>query len=77
MTSLDFLNGSLNPANAFSVIKNNMEFKKKHPDYFAVDGLITFCGPQRKWKDSISLELYKSAFRKISKVCFGLKCKDK
>ena len=50
MTSLDFLNGSLNPANAFSVIKNNIEFRKAHPNYFPVDGLITFCGPQGSGK---------------------------
>lgn len=57
----DFMSGSLNPINAFKVIKHKIEFRRSHPHYFDPDGLLTFCGPQRKWKDFIISKLCKTA----------------
>lgn len=43
MNKLDFLNGSLNPVNAFRCIREKIKFRKAHPDYFEPSGLLTFC----------------------------------
>lgn len=43
MNKLDFLNGSLNPANAFRCINSKIKFRKANPDYFEPSGLLTFC----------------------------------
>lgn len=45
-----YLKGSLNPLNLFSVLAYKRNFKKEHPDYFWPDGLLTFCGSQGKGK---------------------------
>lgn len=43
MKEYDFLNGSLNIKNGIDCIKQKIEFRKEHPEYFDPAGLITFC----------------------------------
>lgn len=46
MVEMEMLRGSLNPVNAFKIIKCRILFRKEHPDYFDPDGLCVFIGPQ-------------------------------
>ena len=46
----DLLRNSLNPVNAFRVMKYNIDFKLDHPDYFDPSGLLVFCGSQGSGK---------------------------
>lgn len=41
-----FLKGSLNPRNIVRWIQYKINFRKEHPDYFDLDGIIMFCGYQ-------------------------------
>lgn len=60
--SEQYLDGSLNPLNAFRVLKHNMMFRKTHPDYFDPEGLIVFCGEQGSGKTL-------SAVQYVKKIC--------
>lgn len=68
MKEKDFLHGSLNPKNAVDVIKYNIEFKKEHPEYFELDGLLTFCGEQGSGK-TLSLTSYIQKINEIYPKC--------
>lgn len=61
---IELLKGSLNPINFFKVIKNRLDFAKRHPNYFVPDGLMVFCGSQGSGKT-------------LSAVQYSEKCLDK
>lgn len=60
----DLLSGSLNPFNAFKIIKYRVDFAKSHPNYYSPEGLLTFCGSQGSGKT-------------LSAVQYCSKCIDK
>ena len=60
--SQDYLSGSKNPFNVFSVAKHNIAFHKAHPEYFEPEGLLIFCGEQGSGKTL-------SAVQYVRKVC--------
>lgn len=60
--SEQFLDGSLNPLNAFKVVKHNIDFKRMNPDYFDPEGLLIFCGEQGSGKTL-------SAVQYVKKLC--------
>lgn len=45
-----FLKGSTDPEDLLASVKYKREFARSHPDYFAPDGLMVFCGPQGSGK---------------------------
>ena len=57
-----YLKGSLNPLNLFSVLAYKRNFKKEHPDYFWPDGLLTFCGSQGKGKTLSAVQYCRAKF---------------
>lgn len=60
--SKNYLSGSKNPFNIFSVIKHNIAFRKAHPDFFDPEGLLIFCGEQGSGKTL-------SAVQYVRKLC--------
>ena len=46
MRNNKFLRGSLSPSNFFDLREYRSAFAKAHPNYFPLDGLIVFTGPQ-------------------------------
>lgn len=44
------LEGSLNPRNLYNSLRYKSDFRKAHPEYFDLDGLLVFCGPQGSGK---------------------------
>lgn len=40
--------GSKNIKNIFKLFKYRKDFEKSHPDYFKPEGLLVFCGAQRR-----------------------------
>lgn len=45
-----FLRGSLNPSGLFDCLEYKHKFRKEHPEYFPLDGITVFCGPQGSGK---------------------------
>lgn len=45
-----YLRGSLDPDRPLKLIKYHRDFKKEHPDYFDLSGLLIFCGGQGSGK---------------------------
>lgn len=70
MNKKDFLNGSLNPANAFRCINEKIKFRKEHPEYFEASGLLTFCRRSRTWKNYINGKLCKATCEVLPKTCY-------
>lgn len=60
--SKDYLSGSKNPFNIFSVAKHNLTFRKAHPEFFDPEGLLIFCGEQGSGKTL-------SAVQYVRKLC--------
>lgn len=60
--SKNYLSGSKNPFNVFSVTKHNLAFRKAHPEYFDPEGLLIFCGEQGSGKTL-------SAVQYVRKLC--------
>lgn len=60
--SKDYLSGSKNPFNVFSVTSHNLKFRKAHPEYFDPEGLLIFCGEQGSGKTL-------SAVQYVRKLC--------
>lgn len=50
MINIDAMHESMNPMLIFKWIRNRMDFRKQHPEYFDADGLVCFCGPQGSGK---------------------------
>lgn len=44
------LEGSVNPRNLYKSLRYKSDFRKAHPEYFDLDGLLVFCGPQGSGK---------------------------
>ena len=59
----EYFEGSKNPLNLISCIKNNMEFNKNHPDYFKPEGITVFCGSQGEGKTLSATELVRNICR--------------
>lgn len=62
MSTIEYLRGSINPKNAFDILKYKYDFYKKHPNYFNPEGLIVFCGSQGSGKTL-------SAVQYVKKIC--------
>lgn len=45
-----YLQGSLNPSAVFDTLEYKAHFRKMHPEYFPLDGITVFCGPQGSGK---------------------------
>ena len=46
---LDLLSGSLDVRNALRCWNYKRKFRRDNPEYFDPEGLLVFCGSQRKW----------------------------
>lgn len=64
----DCLEGSLNPANVVKVVKHNIDFKRKHPTYFAPEGLLIFCGEQGSGKTLSAVQYVKEVLELYPKA---------
>lgn len=58
----NYFEGSLNPLNILKVMEFRSKFAQEHPDYFAPEGLLVFCGSQGSGKTL-------SAVQYIKKLC--------
>lgn len=54
-----YLEGSMNPKNAFNVFKYNYDFHKNNPTYFYPEGITVFCGSQGSGKTLSAVQMIK------------------
>ncbi len=46
----EFLKGSTSPKSALAAVRHKQAFRQGHPEYFDLEGLLVFCGPQGSGK---------------------------
>lgn len=62
------LKGSLDVSDCFETLEWKRSFAKNHPDYFPVDGLLMFCGPQGSGKTLSAVKYVSTLMKKYPKA---------
>lgn len=67
---IPFLKGSLEPGCLYKSVRYKKDFKLAHPDYFDLDGLLVFSGPQGSGKTLSAVQYCRRVLERYPKCIF-------